>query len=408
LQGFYTVVAAITLPNEKIRQNPQGVRIKRGRRLPQYRLFGKWRDALHMQKPLRAYDAVPAPVKPISELPRAFFRRTFLQDKHMIQLININKTYKTIKRSAGLFAALKSLFHKEYEYIRALEDVSFTINEGETVALLGPNGAGKSTMIKMMRGMVVPDSGECIVCGLTPWKSYQAHQKNIGAVFGQNLQLWPDAPVLDSFELLKKQYGIKPSDYKRSLNELTETLDISAFLAVPAKDLSPGQRMRCEIAASLLHNPKILFLDEPLNGVDAESRNIIIGFLIRIRQERKTTIVLSSSDTQDIEPLAERVLLMDEGRILFDGPLAALKKRCPMHKKVTVEFAAGDFEPAAGIALEKKISGFAVFTVDTDKIPMPDAISLLSKRAEIISLSVAGASAAEIAARFKRAVRAEN
>lgn len=318
----------------------------------------------------------------------------------MIQLTNISKTYKTAKRNAGFRAAFKALFKKEYEYVHALKDVSFAINAGEMVGLLGPDGAGKSTIIKILCGKLVPDNGECFVGGLTPWKSYKEHIKNTGVLFGQNFQLWPDAPVMDSFALIQKHYRIEPSVYKMTLDELTEMLDLSAILATPAKDLSAGQRMLCEIAASLLHNPKILFLDEPLTGLDAASKNIIKDSLKRINQERKTTIVLSASDTQDIESLAERVLLMDEGSVLFDGPLSELKKRFP-NKTVTIFYNTGDFEPVAGITLKKKLSGCAVFTVDTDKIPMPEAISLLSKWADITSLSIAGAGVAEVVSMFK-------
>lgn len=190
----------------------------------------------------------------------------------MIELKNINKTFKVAKRNAGFSEAVKALFKKEYTYINALQDVSFKIDDGEMVGYIGPNGAGKSSTIKIMSGILTPDSGECIINGRNPWKERISHVKDIGVVFGQRSQLWWDVPVIDSFELLKDIYKIADAEYKKTLSQLIALLNISEIVRTPARQLSLGQRMRCEIAASLLHSPKILFLDEPTIGLDAVSK----------------------------------------------------------------------------------------------------------------------------------------
>ncbi len=189
----------------------------------------------------------------------------------MIKFQNISKTFRVAKRRAGFGQAVKAIFSREYELIHALDDVSFAVQDGEMVGYIGPNGAGKSTSIKIMCGVLTPDSGSCIINGRTPWKERKNHVREIGVVFGQRSQLWWDVPVIDSFELIKDIYKIEPSEYQRNLNELTELLDLGEVIKTPTRNLSLGQRMRCEIAASLLHNPKVLFLDEPTIGLDAVS-----------------------------------------------------------------------------------------------------------------------------------------
>lgn len=181
----------------------------------------------------------------------------------MIEVQHLCKTFQVAKRSAGFGQALRALFHKEYEQIKALDDISFQIEDGEMVGYLGPNGAGKSSTIKILSGILTPDQGVCRINGRVPWKERSAHVKDIGVVFGQRTQLWWDVPVMDSYELLKDIYNIPKNVYQENLEELTALLNLSELLKTPARQLSLGQRMRCEIAASLLHNPKILFLDEP-------------------------------------------------------------------------------------------------------------------------------------------------
>lgn len=245
----------------------------------------------------------------------------------MIELSGITKTFKVARRDAGFAEAFKALFNKKYEYITALNDVSFKINDGEMVGYIGPNGAGKSSTIKIMSGILTPDSGSCVVNGRTPWKDRKTHVKEIGVVFGQRSQLWWDVPVIDSFELIRDIYSVPQTLYRQNLDELITMLDLGEIVRTPARQLSLGQRMRCEIAASLLHSPKILFLDEPTIGLDAVSKLAVRSFIRKIGKERGTTVILTTHDMQDIEAITERIILIGKGRILLDGTLDDLKKR---------------------------------------------------------------------------------
>jgi len=244
----------------------------------------------------------------------------------MIVMENICKTYKVAKRNAGFREAFKSLLSREYEEIHALQDVSFTIGNGEMVGYMGPNGAGKSSTIKILSGILTPDSGTCTIDGRIPWKNRIEHVRNIGVVFGQRSQLWWDIPVIDSYELLRDIYSIPQAQYRRNLEELTELLQLSELLKTPTRQLSLGQRMRCEIAASLLHAPKILFLDEPTIGLDAVSKLAVRDFVQKLNREHGTTVILTTHDMQDIEALAHRVILIGRGKILMDGTLEDIRR----------------------------------------------------------------------------------
>ena len=244
----------------------------------------------------------------------------------MIIMDNVCKTYKVAKRNAGFKAACNSLFRRDYEYIHALDHVSFTINDGEMVGYMGPNGAGKSSTIKILSGILTPDSGVCSVDGRVPWKDRKAHVARIGVVFGQRSQLWWDIPVIDSFELLRDIYSVPKALYTQNLEELTELLQLSELLKTPTRQLSLGQRMRCEVAASLLHSPKILFLDEPTIGLDAVSKLAVRDFVKRQNREHGTTVILTTHDMQDISALAQRVILIGKGQILMDGTLDDIRR----------------------------------------------------------------------------------
>lgn len=314
----------------------------------------------------------------------------------MITLQNITKSFRVAKRNAGFGEAFKALFCKEYETIEALKNISFTINTGEMVGYIGPNGAGKSSTIKIMSGILTPDSGECVIDGLTPWKDRIEHVRNIGVVFGQRSQLWWDVPVIDSFELIRDIYKMNDTEYKNNLEEMVSMLELGEIVRTPARQLSLGQRMRCEIAASLLHNPRILFLDEPTIGLDAVSKIAVRQFIRRINQEKKTTVILTTHDMQDIEALTERILLIGKGQILLDGSLSELKKRNSACKTITLEYTSGRFEPYKGLTMQSQVDGHAVFTVDTAVLSVSDAITQLSGCADISDLSVEGASAEEM------------
>ena len=244
----------------------------------------------------------------------------------MIEVSHITKPYRVAKRDAGFINAFHSLFHREYEEIKALDDVSFTIQDGEMVGYIGPNGAGKSSTIKILSGILTPDSGTCVINGRIPWENRIRHVADIGVVFGQRSQLWWDVPVADSFELLKDIYRIDDAVYRKNREELTELLNLSELLRTPTRQLSLGQRMRCEIAASLLHSPRLLFLDEPTIGLDAVSKLAVRDFIRRLNAEHHTTVILTTHDMQDIEALASRILLIGKGRILMDGTLDDIRR----------------------------------------------------------------------------------
>ena len=257
----------------------------------------------------------------------------------MITMEHVCKTYRIAKRNAGFSEACKALFHREYEEIHALKDVSFTIGDGEMVGYIGPNGAGKSSTIKILSGILTPDSGYVTVDGRSLWNSGGKvpltkqercsriqHVSQIGVVFGQRSQLWWDVPVIDSFELLKDIYSISEPVYRANLEELTELLNLKELLRTPTRQLSLGQRMRCEIAASLLHSPRILFLDEPTIGLDAVSKLAVRDFVKNLNKNHGTTVILTTHDMQDIEVLASRIILIGKGQILMDGGLEDIKR----------------------------------------------------------------------------------
>ncbi|WP_099466554.1 ABC transporter ATP-binding protein [Konateibacter massiliensis] len=245
----------------------------------------------------------------------------------MIKVEQLSKTYRVARRSSGFKEAVKSLYSREYEEIKALDYISFDIGEGEMVGYIGPNGAGKSSTIKVLSGILTPDSGQCVINGRVPWKDRKAHVRDIGVVFGQRSQLWWDVPVLDSFELLRDIYSIPKEVYKRNLEELVTLLSLDQIVKTPVRQLSLGQRMRCEIAAALLHSPKILFLDEPTIGLDAVSKLAVREFILNLNQKHKTTVILTTHDMQDIEALTSRILLIGKGKILLDGSLSDLKEK---------------------------------------------------------------------------------
>ncbi|NLM26619.1 MAG: ATP-binding cassette domain-containing protein [Clostridiaceae bacterium] len=320
----------------------------------------------------------------------------------MITLSNINKTFRVAKRQAGFGRAVKALFSREYELVQALNDVSFTISDGKMVGYIGPNGAGKSTTIKIMCGILTPDSGMCEINGRVPWRDRIAHVREIGVVFGQRSQLWWDVPIIDSFELIRDIYKIDRKTYKNNLDELTELLDLGELLKTPARSLSLGQRMRCEFAASLLHNPKILFLDEPTIGLDAVSKITVRQFIKKLNAERGTTVILTTHDMQDIEALTERILLIGKGRILLDGSLDELKKRSSKRKTLVVEYTGSEPEIPDNMTPVEKKNGRLVITLDPEVLPVSDAITYLAARTELTDVSVSGISAEEMVAELYR------
>ena len=243
----------------------------------------------------------------------------------MIEMKGISKTYCIRKREAGIGSAVKALFTRDYTEIHALKEMSFIIPDGQIVGYIGPNGAGKSTTIKILSGILRPDSGECTVNGMVPWEDRKKYVSKLGVVFGQRSQLWWDVPVIESFQLLRDIYRVERGEFQSNLRRLTEQLDLQSFLNAPVRLLSLGQRMRCEIAASLLHSPEILFLDEPTIGLDAVSKLKVREFIQSENRERKITVILTTHDMQDIDALCHRVLLIGKGQLLLDGSIEEIR-----------------------------------------------------------------------------------
>ncbi|MED1950455.1 ATP-binding cassette domain-containing protein [Brevibacillus centrosporus] len=245
----------------------------------------------------------------------------------MIQVKQLQKEFRIHQSRAGLGGAFRDLFSREYKTVKAVDNLSFTVEEGEMFALIGENGAGKSTTIKMLTGILTPSSGDIVINGFVPFKEREDYVRSIGVVFGQRSQLWWDLSPLESFRLLKSVYKVDDAEGEKWLERLIEELDIGSFVSQPVRKLSLGQRMRCEVAASLIHKPRLLFLDEPTVGLDVLVKQKIREFLRNLNETEKMTILLTTHDVSDIEALCKRVLVMDKGKLIFDGLLSDLKER---------------------------------------------------------------------------------
>lgn len=256
----------------------------------------------------------------------------------IIEVKNLRKTYEFYKKAPGLVASLKSLFHREKLFTEAVKDIDFSIEEGEIVGFLGPNGAGKTTTLKMLSGILYPSSGEASVLGFTPWKRQKEFQMNFALVMGQKNQLWWDLPAMESFILNKEIYEVPDKEFRKTLDELSELLDIKKLLDVPVRKLSLGERMKCELVAALIHSPKVLFLDEPTIGLDVVSQNNIREFLKDYNKKKKTTIILTSHYMEDVEALCERVVVINHGAIMYDGGLKALLNHYVKNKILEITF----------------------------------------------------------------------
>ena len=292
----------------------------------------------------------------------------------------ISKTFKVSKRSSGMKAALKSFFKRNYEYVDAVKDISFSIEKGEIVGYIGPNGAGKSTTIKMLSGILLPTAGNIKVNGFNPFKDRRKYVSNIGVVFGQRSQLAWDIPAEDTFDLLKDIYKLSDEKYQKNKKELIKLLNIEEIIKKPVRSLSLGERMRCEICASLLHEPKILFLDEPTIGLDAVSKKIVRDFILKINKEKKVTVILTTHDMMDIDTLAKRIILIGKGKILYDGSLKKLKKEYGSYKNIIVKTddTIKDIK-LKGIISKKKIDGGYNLIIDSNLVTVSKIVNYLSK-----------------------------
>lgn len=323
----------------------------------------------------------------------------------MIQVEHIDKTFRVAKRDGGLKEAARALFSRQYEYVHALNDISFSIGDGEMVGYIGPNGAGKSTTIKILCGILTPSGGTCIINGRTPWKDRISHVKEIGVVFGQRSQLWWDVPVIDSFELVRDSYRVDQKHYRKNLDELTALLDLGELLKTPTRSLSLGQRMRCELAASLLHGPKILFLDEPTIGLDAVSKIAVRQFIRKLNAEQGTTVILTTHDMQDIEALTERILLIGKGRILLDGRLEELKRVSSNIRTLSIKFSGNAPDMHPGMELTDSKEGRLVIALDPAVLPVSGAIAYLAAETELLDVSVSGITTEEMVAALYKEYR---
>lgn len=302
---------------------------------------------------------------------------------------NLNKTFKILQRDSGLMNAFKSLIKRNYKEIKAVDNISFEIEKGEIVAYIGPNGAGKSTTIKMLTGILKPDNGYIRVDGFNPFIDRVKYVKNIGVVFGQKSQLWWDIPVEDSFLLLKDIYKISDKEYEKTKEELVELLNLKEFLKTPVRQLSLGQRMRCEIAASLLHNPKILFLDEPTIGLDAISKLQVRKFIKEINKKKKVTIILTSHDMSDIEALTNRIIVIGHGKKLYDGSLNDIKKNFNKNKQVEIIYKKlKNIPKMKNVEIIKKDTSKVLLNVDMECNTISKVIREYSKVCEIEDVNV--------------------
>ena len=252
----------------------------------------------------------------------------------LISVENLCKTYTRSERARGTLGAVAGLFRRKTIETHALRDLTFSVSQGELVGYIGPNGAGKSTTVKLLSGIIVPTSGRCTVDGLVPWESRKAHVAKIGVVFGQRPQLWWDLPVAESYDLLRDIYSLDKDEYRRTRDELVDRMGIGGFMDQPVRQLSLGQRMRADLVASLLHRPRILFLDEPTIGLDAPGKLAVRDFVRTINREHGVTVVLTTHDMDDIEALATRLLVIGNGRIIADGTIEMLHHDLGLQRRI--------------------------------------------------------------------------
>lgn len=291
----------------------------------------------------------------------------------MISVKNVKKYYKVAMREEGMSATFRHLFHRKYEVKKAVDDISFEIKEGEIVGFIGPNGAGKSTTIKMLSGILYPDSGEVVIDNFIPYKQRKDYVKNIGVVFGQKSQLQWDLPLIESFELLKYIYKIPEDSYRENLEKFAQLLDMGEFLNQPVRQLSLGQRMRGDIVAALLHAPKIVFFDEPTIGLDVVAKEKIRQFIRYMNETEHTTMIFTTHDMQDIEKVCNRLIIIDKGKMIYDGGVGEIKNKYASSKNIEM-------------LLEDGTKKNIVF--DTNKTPMNEVMEGLFSKFNIKDISI--------------------
>ena len=270
----------------------------------------------------------------------------------IIQVSDLKKHFRVYKHHRGALRGLRNLFTRAVHWVRAVDGIHFQIQPGELVGYIGPNGAGKSTTLKMLTGLLVPTSGELRVNGFVPWRERRTYVATLGAVFGQRTTLWWDLPAIESLELLQHVYRVPADRFRQNLDEFRDLLEMDPFLDTPVRSLSLGQRMRADICAALLHDPTLLFLDEPTIGLDVVAKDRIRTFVTHVNRERGTTVILTTHDLSDVEKLCERVMIIDHGHLLYDGRLEALRDRFGGKRELVVDLANGDERQIAAFVPE--------------------------------------------------------
>jgi ABC-2 type transport system ATP-binding protein len=307
----------------------------------------------------------------------------------IIETRDLRKIFRTVKRAPGALGALRTLFSRDYEERVAVGGVTMALEPGELVGYIGPNGAGKSTTIKMLTGILVPTSGEVRVAGIVPYERRKENARNIGVVFGQRSQLYWDLPLIESFELLRAIYAVPPATYRRNLDEFVGLLQMEDFLRTPVRQLSLGQRMRGDFACALLHSPKIVYLDEPTIGLDVVAKEAIREFVARINAERGTTVILTTHDLADVERLCRRIVLIDQGAIIYDGDIERIKGEYGRFRTLVVTFAEPIAEPElAGAELTGVDGATARFRFDRNKERADLLVRQASERYRVEDVSI--------------------
>ena len=318
----------------------------------------------------------------------------------VIEVTDLTKVFKKPIRGNGLSGMVKTLFSRKYEEIRAVDGISFNVPDGEIVGYIGANGAGKSTTIKMMCGILTPTSGSVLVDGLEPYSKRRQVAQHIGVVFGQKTQLWWDIPLVESFKVLKEIYQVSDADYKERMGFLGEVLDVTRFLSQPVRTLSLGERMRADLAASMLHNPRILFLDEPTIGMDVLVKERIRLAIHALNETYGTSVVLTTHDMTDIEDLCSRIILLEKGAIIYDGPLASLKNRFGNIKTLTLTVPAeirAETAPVLSpeIALSEEDERL-ILRFDADRIPLEQVVQYAFSDLKAIDMKIAEISIGDV------------
>jgi ABC-2 type transport system ATP-binding protein len=326
---------------------------------------------------------------------------------NVVEVEGLSKVFRRRVRAPGLRGLLQSYRHASYETVEAVHDLDLHMAEAETLALIGPNGAGKSTTIKMLTGILHPSSGHATVLGLVPWRQRTILAMNIATVFGQRSQLWYHLPAGETFDLLAQIYELKPAAYRERRDELVRKFELQPLLGTAVRKLSLGQRMRCEIAAALLHRPRILFLDEPTIGLDVIAKQSIRELILEMNQQEGVAVLLTSHDAGDIERLCKRVIVINHGTVVFDDRVSAMRRRYLRRKVIDLRLREAHAEDAArplapGVSVVKA-KGFGVkLEVDTDVQPIADAVGMLMAALPVADITIEDAPLEEIIAQIYR------